>query len=140
MQGNRVSDLKSFPSSLTQLRVLYLQEFMMTGENPICASPAYREKVLEKYPNLLALDGIRMNTDMNCNMIEALPNEPEIRPDYDTSAVAWYDSTGEIRDPKMALAVRFENNVTVKREEKELQAFLNDMQDLLKKKPSILTY
>ena len=36
LQGNRIIDLKSFPETLTQLRTLYLQEFMMTAQNPVC--------------------------------------------------------------------------------------------------------
>ena len=140
LQGNRISDIKSFPDSLTQLRTLYLQEFVMSGANPICDGPAYREKVFDKYPNLLALDGVRKSTPMNCNMIEAIPAEEEVQVDYDTSAAEWYDNTGEIQNPNNALATRFESSITLKREEKELQVFLNEMQDLLKKKTNILTY
>ena len=70
--------MKSFPSSLVQLRTLYLQEFVMTAANPICGSSSYREKVFDKFANLLALDGIRKNVPMNCNMLEALPAEEDI--------------------------------------------------------------
>ena len=73
-------------------------------------------------------------------MIEAVPEEEEIKVDYDTSGVAWFDNTGDLEDPNMAMATRFEPGTNLKREEKELQAMLKDMKDLLKRKTSILTY
>ena len=106
----------------------------------MCQSSDYRDKVFRIYPDLLALDGVRKAVAMDCNMIDAVPEEEEIKVEYDTSEAAWYDNTGEIENPNNAVAIRFENSITLKREEKELQAFLNEMNDLLKKKTNILTY
>mmetsp|Transcript_17219 Transcript_17219/g.23240 ORF Transcript_17219/g.23240 Transcript_17219/m.23240 type:complete len:114 (+) Transcript_17219:407-748(+) len=113
---------------------------MMTGANPICDASGYRDKVFRVYPNLLALDGVRKAVAMDVNMRDAIPEEEEVKADYDTSAAAWYDNTGEIQNPNNALAVRYESSITLKREEKELQAQLNEMNDLLRKKTNILTY
>ena len=112
----------------------------MNGTNPICQMAGYKDKVFKIFPDLLALDGNRQTVEMNCNMIEALPEEEEIKVEYDTSDVAWFDSTGEIEDPNQALAVRFEPGTNLKREERELNAMLKDMQDLIKRKTNILTY
>ena len=139
LQGNRIIDAKSFPP-LPSLRVLYFQEFVMTGTNPICSMNGYQEKVHKIFPNLKALDGIRKTVDMNYNMIEALPEEQKVECNYDTSNISWYDNTGDINDVNQALATRFENGTNVKREEKQLTAMLKDMKDLIKKKTNILTY
>ena len=41
LQGNRIQEPRNLPEGLTELRVLYLQEFEMTGQNPICNSTGY---------------------------------------------------------------------------------------------------
>ena len=60
--------------------------------------------------------------------------------DYDTSSASWYDNTGEIQDPNMALATRFEPSTNSKREERQLTAMLKDMKELIAKKTNIITY
>ena len=92
----------------------------MTGANPICETPNYRQKVFDIFASLLSLDGVRKAVTMSCNMIEAVPEDEEIKVDYDTGSLAWYDNTGEIEQPNNALAVRFENTIYLRREEKEL--------------------
>ena len=67
------------------LRVLYLQEFVMKGTNPICQGANYQEKVFQIFPNLLALDGNRKAVPMDYNMLQALPEEEKIEYNYDTS-------------------------------------------------------
>ena len=139
LQGNRILDAKSFPP-LAELRVLYFQEFLMTGTNPICQQNGYRDKVIKIFPKLLALDGVRKAVPMNCTMVEAIPAEEEVKAEYDTSGQAWFDGTGEIDDPNQAMAVRFEPGTNLKREERELMAMLKDMKELVAKKTNILTY
>ena len=112
----------------------------MEGSNPLCQMRGYKEKVFAIFPNLRALDGVRKAVEMNCTMEEAMPPEEEMKFQYDTSDLAWFDSTGEIYDPNQAVATRYENSTNLKREEKQLTAFLNEMQDLLKKKTNILTF
>ena len=73
-------------------------------------------------------------------MAQALPEEEKIEYEYDTSDVAWFDNTGEIEDPNQAVATRYEMGTNLKREEKQLQAMMNDMKELIKKKNNILTY
>ena len=96
LQGNRISDFKSFPQNNTQLRVLYFQEFVMTGTNPICQMAGYFDKVFKIFPSLLALDGVRKAVEMSCTMQQALPEEENIIVNYDTSGSTWFDNTGEI--------------------------------------------
>ena len=96
LQGNRIMDFKSFPQGNNSLRVLYLQEFVMNGTNPICSMAGYSEKVFKIFPSLLALDGVRKAVEMNYNMQEALPEEEKMEYNYDTSEAAWFDNTGEI--------------------------------------------
>ena len=75
LQGNKIQDTKSFPQTNTQLRVLYLQEFVMTGTNPICQMAGYSDKIFKIFPSLLALDGVRKSVEMSCTMLQALPEE-----------------------------------------------------------------
>ena len=106
----------------------------MNGANPICDINGYHDKIAKIFPDLLSLDGNRKTVTMNCNMIQAVPEDEEIKVDYDTSNVAWFDATGDLDDPNMALATRFEPGTNLKREERELDAMLKDMKDLLKRK------
>ena len=138
LQGNRIQDTKSFPQGNTQLRVLYFQEFVMTGTNPICQMAGYSDKVFKIFPSLLALDGVRKSVEMSCTMQQALPEEENIVVNYDTSEHTWFDNTGEINDVNQALATRFETSTNTKREEMQLKAMLKDMNDLLTKKTNIL--
>ena len=58
-------DAKSFPQNMSSLRVLYLQEFLMEGANPICNLNGYQDKIFKVFPDLLSLDGVRKSTPMN---------------------------------------------------------------------------
>ena len=56
----------------------------------------YEEKIYKIFTGLLALDGYRKTVEMKYDMQEAMPEEEKVEVNYDTSAVAWYDNTGEI--------------------------------------------
>ena len=81
---------------MSELRVIYMQEFLMTGTNPICNMAGYAEKVYKIFPGLKSLDGNRKTVTMNFNMLQALPEEEKVECEYDTSDEAWYNNTGEI--------------------------------------------
>jgi hypothetical protein len=105
---------------MTELRVIYLQEFLMTSPNPVCVMAGYAEKVYKIFPGLVALDGNRKTVTMNFNMVQALPEEEKINFEYDTSRLSWYENEGEIKDPNTAMAKMFEPGTNSKREERDL--------------------
>ena len=92
LQGNRITDVKSFPQNL-DLQILYLQEFDMSGQNVLCSMPGYESKVYKIFPKLKALDGNRKNVPMNYNMREALPEEEDIEDGLGNARheVEWFD-------------------------------------------------
>ncbi len=62
-QGNMIKDTRTLEilgAGCTGLKVIYLQEFNKSGQNPVCATQGYRKKVLEVMPSLKALDGYRV--------------------------------------------------------------------------------
>ena len=85
LQGNKISDFKNLPLGLQNLRTVYFQEFEMHSGNPICNMAGYDEKIYKIFTGLLALDGYRKSVKMDCNMKEALPEEPALKFEYDTS-------------------------------------------------------
>ena len=103
----------------------------MNGTNPICNMAGYEEKIYKIFPNLKSLDGNRKTVEMTYNMAAAMLEEQKIEAAYDTSEHAWFDDTGDIWDPNQAMATRFENSTTIKREEKQLISFMNDMKALI---------
>lgn len=61
LQGNRINSFSSTTevSNLPSLRILYLQEYNFTGNNPICREEGYRQIVFDSIASLQALDGHR---------------------------------------------------------------------------------
>ena len=72
---------------MTNVNILYLQEFTMEGQNPICRETNYSKKVYEVFQGLKALDGYRKSVPMNFNMQEAMPIDEDEDFDYNTDQV-----------------------------------------------------
>lgn len=61
-------DVKNFPQTLSKLRVIYLQEFVMTASNPVCNMANYEDKMYKIFTGLLCLDGYRKSVNTTYNM------------------------------------------------------------------------
>ena len=61
LQGNMIKDPKALErigAFLTNLAVLYLQDFDANNQNPVCSNKAYRATILNSFgKNLKAIDG-----------------------------------------------------------------------------------
>jgi len=123
---------------MSSVQVLYLQEFTLDGQNPICSQSTYQKKIYETFQGLKALDGYRKSVTMNYNMQEALPEETKEDFSYNTDHKEWYDQKELNKsDPAKGL---FEDSQANKREQGQLESLLKDFKSLLDKKTNILTY
>jgi len=106
------------------LEIMYLQEFDMTGQNPICQmGKTYSVQIMKQFPKLKALDGYRKTVEM-INMRDALPVEQDETVSYNVAHVEWYDSKAlELKQPSLG---KFDDTTEIKREENSLQALLNE--------------
>ena len=137
LQGNKILEFKGLPC-MTTVQVLYLQEFTLDGQNPVCAQAGYQKKVYELFQGLKALDGYRKSVPMNYNMQEALPEETKDDFKYNVSHVEWYDQRElDKEDPGKGL---FDETAATKKEEAQLAVLLKDFKSLLDRKKDILTY
>lgn len=135
MQGNLIKDtrtLESISQPLTNLKIIYLQEFNGSGPNPVCSMKGLRERVFDILPQLKALDGYRKTVPV---LDPGQINDDVEKPEYSCDE-EWFN-------PDIYLTTigkdMFMKAPKTTKEEMDFKAIMRECDNLITRKTNVLT-